>query len=275
MKRILVFAALLLFLAVPAKSQTATFIAADTTTKGAWASYGSDGAAIAQFPALLPSYAKVTGNSPYLYTWVASTTDPRGLPWGAARVATCWYGSGWTTNISITDGATHKLAMYFVDWDSTSRTETVQVLNTATGAVIDTRPLSNFNGGIYLVWNVSGNVTVKITQISGANAVLSGIFFSPPAGIIPPPNPATPLTITTTAIPNVTVGQPYMFILTAAGGTAPYLWKLSAGTLPPGLSLSSGGVLSGTATGGIGTSQITITVTDSAHETISMTIGRA
>ena len=50
------------------------------------------------------------------------------------------------------------------------------------------------------------------------------------------------------AIPNATLNVPYVFGLSVTGGTAPYTWSLSAGSLPGGFSIdSSSGVLSGTA----------------------------
>jgi len=71
------------------------------------------------------------------------------------------------------------VALYFVDWDSTARRQTVDVLN-ASGTVLNTQALtSSFNGGVYLVWNVTGHVTFRITWNAGANAVLSGLFFEP------------------------------------------------------------------------------------------------
>lgn len=54
------------------------------------------------------------------------------------------------------------------------------------------------------------------------------------------------LSITTTAIPNGMVGENYSTILTATGGAPPYTWSVTNGALPGGLSLSSGGTLSGT-----------------------------
>jgi hypothetical protein len=46
-----------------------------------------------------------------------------------------------------------------------------------------------------------------------------------------------------------TLGQPYSDPdapqLVATGGTAPYTWSVSVGSLPPGLALSSGGVIAG------------------------------
>ena len=53
---------------------------------------------------------------------------------------------------------------------------------------------------------------------------------------------------TFSAPPAADVGGAYSDTLTAAGGTTPYTWSVNAGTLPPGLSLSSAGVLAGTPT---------------------------
>lgn len=58
-----------------------------------------------------------------------------------------------------------------------------------------------------------------------------------------------------------TVGTATSLTLTATGGTPPYTW--SATGLPPGLSISSGGVISGTPTTA-GTYNVTATATDSA-----------
>jgi plastocyanin len=45
---------------------------------------------------------------------------------------------------------------------------------------------------------------------------------------------------------NVTLGVPASLTLTASGGTPPYVFAVTAGSLPAGLTLSSSGVLSGT-----------------------------
>ena len=71
------------------------------------------------------------------------------------------------------------------------------------------------------------------------------------------------VTITTTSLPAGNVAIFYDSQLMATGGTAPYTWSLIAGTLPPGLSLtSSTGVISGTPTT-TGPYPITVQVTDS------------
>lgn len=73
------------------------------------------------------------------------------------------------------------------------------------------------------------------------------LVFTPPSGIIDPTivTPITPLSISTSAVANGTVGANYSTTLTANGGTAPYRWNFASGTLPPGLTLSADGVISG------------------------------
>jgi hypothetical protein len=50
-------------------------------------------------------------------------------------------------------------------------------LDAATGAILDTRTVSGFQGGEYLTWDLSGHVQLRITYLAGYNAVLSGLFF--------------------------------------------------------------------------------------------------
>ena len=87
--------------------------------------------------------------------------------------------------MNLTDGQTHDLELYFLDWDSTTRGETVQISNASTGAVLNTETVTSFNSGVYLDWAVSGNVDITFTCLSGANAVLSGLFFDPPTTAAP------------------------------------------------------------------------------------------
>ncbi len=71
------------------------------------------------------------------------------------------------------------------------------------------------------------------------------------------------ITVNPATLPNGTVGMPYNQTLTATGGAAPYSFAVTAGALPPGLSLSSAGQLSGTPSTG-GTFNFTVTVTDAS-----------
>jgi uncharacterized protein YhjY with autotransporter beta-barrel domain len=66
------------------------------------------------------------------------------------------------------------------------------------------------------------------------------------------------------ALPGTAAESPYSQTFTASGGTAPYSWAITAGSLPPGMTLGgSGGVLSGTPTAA-GTFNFTVTATDAS-----------
>ncbi len=73
------------------------------------------------------------------------------------------------------------------------------------------------------------------------------------------------LAVTTTSLPNATVGSPYSTTLAEMGGTAPFTWTITAGSSAPGgLTLGTNGVLSGTPTTASGSTPtaFSVTVTD-------------
>jgi hypothetical protein len=73
------------------------------------------------------------------------------------------------------------------------------------------------------------------------------------------------LTFTPSAAPSGVTGIAYSYSLSAAGGTSPYHWSVSSGSLPIGLSLNpSNGLISGTPTTA-GSSTFSIAVTDSSN----------
>jgi hypothetical protein len=74
--------------------------------------------------------------------------------------------------------------------------------------------------------------------------------------------------ITTASLPNDSVGAAYSQTFAGSNGTTPYTWSLSAGALPPGLGLSSAGVLSGTPTSA-GTYNFTVQLTDAEGQPAS------
>lgn len=160
---------------------SATFVKADATTQGSWPSvYGGDGYVLANVGASTPAYAQVSTGGALTWTWNASTTDVRALqrPAAADRVAACWYSGGsFSVDVNLTDGATHHVALYAVDWDSVDRIERIDVLDAATGTTLDSRSLATFHAGAYLVWAVRGHVVFAVTRSGGVNAVVSGMFF--------------------------------------------------------------------------------------------------
>lgn len=109
-----------------------------------------------------------------------------------------------------------------------------------------------WSAGVVAIVPSAGNVNVN-----GAVANVSVAAF---------PGVASVFSVATTAIANVVQGVPVRRWLTATGGTAPYTWAVTAGSLPTGLTLASDGTLSGTPTL-TGTSSFTVRATDSTART--------
>ena len=82
--------------------------------------------------------------------------------------------------------------------------------------------------------------------------------------------------VTTSPLPQGTLGASYSQTLGATGGTSPYTWTVVSGALPGGLTLASGGTISGTPSAA-GVYSFTVQVRDSASATVSsvfsLTIG--
>jgi hypothetical protein len=171
--------------ATPVPSVEGVFLARDTSTQGNWPGvYGQAGAVVIGASQQPPPGVQLTPTNAALYTWAASTDDPRALQQdaqGADRIAACWYAAGaFSVAISIPAGQSYQLAVYIIDWDQLQRAEDLQVLNTATGKALNTQTLTSFVNGVYLVWRVRGQITLQVTNHSGPiNAVISGLFFSP------------------------------------------------------------------------------------------------
>src|SRR5215472_2168578 len=110
----------------------------------------------------------------------------------------------------------------------------------------------------------TSSFTVKVTDSSSpAQSATASLSIVVAATV-------TPVQITTTSLPSGQVNSAYSAGLAASGGTAPYTWSLSSGSLPAGLALVSSGQISGTPTTS-GTSSFTVTVTDSSSPAQSAT----
>ncbi|MBZ5723441.1 MAG: SBBP repeat-containing protein [Acidobacteriia bacterium] len=166
----------------PGASATAAFVKTDSATQGSWKGvYGSDGLAILNDTINYPGYAQVALGGPGTYLWSGSTADVRALQKSAAsdRIAPVWFsGSSFTIDVNLTDGKTHQVALYCLDWEAGGRAQTIDVLDAASGTLLDTRAVSGFVGGRYLVWNLGGHTVLRVTRTAGLNAVVSGVFFN-------------------------------------------------------------------------------------------------
>ena len=101
-------------------------------------------------------------------------------------------------------------------------------------------------------------ITITATDSSGApgpytNARAYGFTIGAPTLVLPTP-----------ALPGATLAQAYSTSVgPASGGTAPYSYAVTAGALPPGVTLAANGAISGTPTV-LGTFNFTVTATDSS-----------
>lgn len=92
----------------------------------------------------------------------------------------------------------------------------------------------------------TANFTVTVTDTSGpartgtlaCSVVINAAPVIPPAAVAPTITTACPL-------PDGVVGSPYSLTLASTGGATPYTYSMAAGSLPTPLTLSSGGVISG------------------------------
>ncbi|PWU31013.1 IPT/TIG domain/outer membrane autotransporter barrel domain-containing protein [Pseudomonas sp. RW407] len=131
---------------------------------------------------------------------------------------------------------------------------------TASGTSITYTPVAGYSG--------TDIFTYTATNANGTSA---------PATVTITVNAPT-LAISPTTLPNATASNSYSQSLSSANGTAPYSYAVTAGALPAGLTLNSGGTLSGTPSA-VTTGNFTITATDAygatGNRTYSLTVDAA
>ena len=123
--------------------------------------------------------------------------------------------------------------------------------------------------GTFLSTNQQATLTAPVTVLNSYYVIFTATSVAFPTEMssvkitIQPPQP---LKITTTSLPNGTLGAPYpATTLQAKGGVLPYSWSLAAGSgpLPAGLMLALNGTISGIPTGTTaGNFPITVQVAD-------------
>ncbi len=137
--------------------------------------------------------------------------------------------------------------------NGTINTITVQSAGTYTGAL----SVNNTTGVVSInLAAPSGTHTITISALDNCGALTNASFTLTVTCPTLTVNPAT--------LANGFAGTAYNQTLTATGGTAPYTFAVPPGSLPNGLTLASGGALTGTPTLiSVGTYNFTVTATDS------------
>lgn len=86
-----------------------------------------------------------------------------------------------TIDLQVSDKHQHQLALYCMDWDHQGRRSAIELFDAQTLQLIAPEQLINtYKYGKYLVFNYSGSIRVRINQVRGPNAAVSGLFFDPP-----------------------------------------------------------------------------------------------
>jgi hypothetical protein len=168
-------------------------------------------------------------------------------PWDGDRIASRWYPSfsgsspgSFKFDIDFTDGASHRLAMYCLDWKGNATNgvvQTVTVLDAGDKTVLDTQTVSAFQNGIWLVWDIKGHVQIRVTSIGSTKAAyVHGLFFGGASALT-----SAPVISGVNTISGYT-GKAFSYQITASNNPTSY----SASGLPLGLTLNpSTGLISG------------------------------
>jgi hypothetical protein len=228
-------------------------------------------------------------------TWsVSSGTLPTGLTLNASTGAITGTPSA---------AASGPLGFTVTDSSSPSQSSTATLTLTVSGAALAvtttslpagqtgsaySATLAATGGTAPLTWSVTSGTLPAGLNLDAASGTISG---TPTAAVASTPvtfsvtdsgNPqqtktfstnvsiAAALAITTTSLPNGTIGGAYSATLSASGGTAPYTWSLASGTLPAGLSLdAAAGTVTGTPTAAASQTPLSFNVQDSSNPALT------
>ncbi len=217
------------------------------------------------------------GTSPF--TWSVSTgTLPPGVTLGAS--------TGLLSGTPTTAG-TYSFTVKVTDHSGLSDTEPVSLLIIAAPSLNFPAPPAGWTNTVYNYTLTESGGTSPFTWSVSSGSLPAGVSLSADGTLSGTPTATgtfgftvkvtdansqsatqvTSLTInagvstTFPAPPTGAVGVAYSDTLTATGGTAPYTWSVNAGSLPPGITLTSAGVLAGTPTS-TGSFTFTVNVVD-------------
>ena len=164
-------------------------------------------------------------------------------------------------NLSVANAGGHSVTVY------------------APGATGDATPQATISSGLQNPTGVDrGTDLTLFVGDTSANAIVeyapgasspTDTITGPDTGLSTPISVAAtpPLSILTATLPPATRRQPYLANLQAGEGTTPYRWRLVAGRLPRGLSLTPLGAITGIPHGHRHRYRFTVEVRDASHPT--------
>jgi len=206
---------------------------------------------------LNPSTGTISGKplKPGVFTFEVAVSDSTGLNQGKQTFGVGVNGETniTTVHISVTPTTASVSANSKQQFTATiGGTSNTAVSWSATTGSVDA-------SGLFIAPNVNSQTNVTITATSQADSTKSAS-----ASLLVNPTTNQALQITTGSLPQGAQGSPYSVGFAATGGTAPYNWSISAGTTPPGTSMSVNGDFGGTPAA-TGSFSFTVTATDAAN----------
>ena len=160
-----------------------SFVKEDRSTSGTWKGvYGKNGYLLPGIGKKAPEQAdiKVVGRQ---LNGQLKTNEARALQCetGEDRAIAGYVDGQFSVEILSENTKPRKITLYMLDWGyddpKKARTSEVSATNSITGAVYDVRKVESYREGVYLTYEVTGNVTFKFARVKGPTAALSGVFF--------------------------------------------------------------------------------------------------
>jgi hypothetical protein len=210
-----------------------------------------------------------------------TTSYTKGRDAGVSYTSSCSGGSAPNYKLSYVDGAV----------TVTPATQTITFTSTAPATATvggSYQPAATASSGVDVTFSIDAASDAGVCSISSGTVSFTGAGscvldadqpgntnYQPAVQIRQTIAVAKALQVVTTSLPKATVGTPYSERLSATGGAdLHYTWTLTKGSLPPGLTLSRDGVLSGTPTKA-GSYTFTISVNDPALATLTLAVAPA
>jgi len=221
------------------------------------------------------SFSAIAGATATTYTTPATTSKQNGARFQARFTNSFASTTSEPATLSVSPGATRPLKLSPASLKAATATRAYHARFITAGG---SAPYNFHEHGVPagLSWQTSGEAQGSIelagtpTTAGTTTIVIEAADSSKPARTVRREYTLTVQLALPASLGKATVGSKYSRQLTSAGGTAPYHFSLTAGTLPEGLELTASGLLSGTPTDA-GNYAFAITVTDSANPALTFT----
>lgn len=178
-------------LRMPGTVAAAQFVGEDRASWGNWKGvYGVEGAMIFGLSTNLPAGVTASVLAGEYFPFATNTTAPGALEYPTDvsptnRFSACIYSAqALLLDLPLPVGVTRRVAAYVME-PGGRRVVRADLLDAESGLVLDSRTVGGLTNGVYLVWDVDGPVRLRLSRVSGANAVMSGLFFGTASDLAP------------------------------------------------------------------------------------------